>query len=126
MILMKCSRLAALALLRVRRGGIEDSNSLQCHITFWDSSAGNSFQCTVVVLKTCAHSSCRGGRVVAGYWSLGATREVRWGGGFVLSAGLLDAGSGLGMDLTGDVCVKGCIAVIAAGYITCSTMPAAP
>ena len=69
------------------------------------------------------HVACRGGRVVAGYWSLGATREV---GGFVLSAGLLDAGSGLGMDLRGDVCVKGCIAVIAAGYITCSTMPAAP
>ena len=51
---------------------------------------------------------------------------ARQGLGFARSAGLLDAGSGLGMDLRGDVCVKGCIAVIAAGYITCSTMPAAP
>jgi hypothetical protein len=47
------------------------------------------------------------------------------GDGFVRSAGLLDAGWGLGVDLRGDVCVRGCIAAVAILCIACMMISAA-
>lgn len=47
------------------------------------------------------------------------------GHGFVRSAGLLDAGWGLGVDLRGDVCVRGCVAAVAILRIACMMISAA-